>query len=93
MNTLRAYVAVPYIDTMEDGTTTRNFAHISLQNPDSNIDRRRVKREVRKWVKRTLGRNIYTWELNALMKNVRWFTNPKHSMSSIWYHRNKRWML
>lgn len=59
-------VMLPYLTTEEDGSTNRNWARFRFTGP---VDRRRIKREVRKWVKRILGRSIHPIELRNLLKH------------------------
>lgn len=61
-------VMIPYLSTNEDGTEDKNWARMRFYG---DVDRRRVKREVRKWIKRTLGRNVHPIELrNILTKST-----------------------
>lgn len=64
---LGANISVPFISTNEDGTTERNWARMGFAGP---VDRRRIKREVRKWVKRQLGRRIDADTLRRLLRNT-----------------------
>lgn len=66
-----ARVTVPFISTNEDGSTDRNFANLKFESSEP-IRKRRIKREIRKWVKRILERNLSTYELLKLMKIVRY---------------------
>lgn len=59
-------VMLPFITTNEDGSTERNWARMRFVGV---VNRRRVKREIRKWVKRALGRCIHPVELRAIMKH------------------------
>lgn len=61
-------LAVPYIGLDEAGNTTRNWANFRFAGQ---VDRRRIKRMVRKWVKRNLGRRIHTSELHSVCRTVR----------------------
>lgn len=67
---LGANVAIPYINTEEDGSTTRNWARLSFTGP---VDRRRVKREIRKWIKRALHRNVDQNTLRQIAKQVNYY--------------------
>ena len=62
-------LSIPFILTKANGDSERNFAYLTLQSPDP-IDRRLVKKTIRKWVKVNLQRSIHPRELHALMKNV-----------------------
>lgn len=64
-------VSIPYVAVQEDGSTTRNWAHLTFAAPKGErIDRRRVKREIRKWVKHNLERTLSTFELLMIMKRT-----------------------
>lgn len=67
---LGATVLVPYITTQEDESTDRNWARLNFVGP---VNRRRVKREIRKWVKRTLERSIDQHTLRLLCKQVNYY--------------------
>jgi len=56
---------VPYIDTAEDGSTDRCFAKLTFSG---DVDRRRVRRELRKWVKRSLKRTLHPVEQAMVMR-------------------------
>jgi hypothetical protein len=64
---------MPYIDTLEDGSTTQNYAVISTNTP---VNHRRVKRVIRQAVKLHLGRNVHPVDLHALLKCVRKHSEP-----------------
>lgn len=61
------YLTVPYMMPNEDGTTSMMR---SRMNFSGNVDRRRVKRELRKWVKRNLERSLSVREQNLIMRNA-----------------------
>ena len=65
-----ARVLIPFITTNDDKSTDRNWAKLDFSGP---VDRRRVKREIRKWVKRSLERNLDTFTLLKLMKQVDYY--------------------
>lgn len=60
-------VSVPFIDLNADGETDRAWAGMRFEG---NVDRRRVKREIVKWIKRNIGRQVHPNELYLLMKKV-----------------------
>lgn len=60
-------VTVPFLDTNEDGSTSWNRA---LIHTNDNVDRRRIKRIIRKWARSHLGRTLYTHELLLIVKQV-----------------------
>lgn len=67
------YLSMPYIGMDEDGSTTRNWAHFTFKHKDGKpVPKRRVKREVRKWIKRNLGRAVLTEELRAVVRRVQY---------------------
>lgn len=68
-------INVPWINTKEDGTTERCWSSLSFAGA---VDRRRIRREVRKWVKRALGRTLYTEELHMLTNRKRINTDAKN---------------
>lgn len=61
-------IMVPYIDMDENGESSPAYARMTFKG---DVDRRRVKRELRKWVKRQVGRSISGWELQGIMKSAR----------------------
>ncbi len=63
------YVSFPYITSNEDGSTNRNWAHMTFKSAER-IDRRSIKRAVRKWVKRNLDRTLHCAELEMIMKRM-----------------------
>lgn len=67
-----ALISIPYLSIADDASTQRNIAtfRFSSIGRDACIDRRRVKREIRKWVKHNLERNLHCLELRQIMKNV-----------------------
>ena len=67
-------VTIPYLIQNEDGTTSMERSLIHTNDPTC---RRAVKRILRGWVKRYLGRTLYTSELSMLMKNVRKHDQPR----------------
>lgn len=67
-------VTIPYLTTNEDGTSGMERSLIHTNDPTC---RRGIKRMLRKWVKKYLGRTLYTRELNLLMKNVRKHDQPR----------------
>lgn len=62
------YVSIPFINTKEDGDTERCWAHLQFRG---NVDRRRVKRQIRKWVSANLQRHIHPEELRMLVRRVK----------------------
>lgn len=62
---------VPYIHLNEDQTTDRMYAKLTFKG---DVDRRRVKRELGKWGKRTLQRRIHPIEQHLVIKKA--FTHP-----------------
>jgi hypothetical protein len=58
---------VPFVNTNEDETTDRMWAKFSFKG---NVDRRRVKRELRKWVQRNLQRRLHPIEQGMVMKRA-----------------------
>lgn len=67
-------VVIPFSDAQEDGTTEWKRALLTSNDP---LDKRRIKRTIRKWVKVALSRTIYTHELNSLMKQVIKHDSPR----------------
>lgn len=60
-------VTIPFSELQDDGSTAWKRA---LLSSNDDLDRRRIKRVIRRWVKVTLGRNLYTHELLSIMKQV-----------------------
>jgi len=58
---------VPYIHLNEDDTTDRMWAKLTF---NGNVDRRRVKRELRKWGKRALQRCIHPIEQGLILRRA-----------------------
>lgn len=58
---------MPYVHMNEDGTTDRCWAKFSFRG---DVDRRRVKRELTRWVKRELGRKLSAFERDMIMKRA-----------------------
>ena len=58
-------VMIPFLTTNEDGSEDRNWARLRFYGA---VNRRRIKREVRKWIKRTLGRSVHPYELRRILK-------------------------
>ena len=63
------YVSFPYLTANEDGSTNRNWAHMTFKS-EERIDRRAVKRAIRKWVKHNLERTLHCNELAMITKRV-----------------------
>jgi RNase P protein component len=70
-------VTIPYLTPNEDGT---NRMERALLHTNDAVDRRRIKRILRRWVRDTLGRTLYTHEMRLLMRNVRKHTQPMQYM-------------
>jgi len=66
-------VQVPFLDTNADGSVSRNYALVSSND---NVDRRRVRRILRQWVKSYLFRQLSTREQRSLMTIVKKHTEP-----------------
>ena len=66
---MNVLVSFPYLGMDDAGETTREWAHMRFSSSEY-IQTRRVKREVRKWVKRNLGRTLHTRELLLIMKRA-----------------------
>lgn len=63
-----AFVSIPFINTRADGETERCWAHLDFNGA---VDKRRVKRQIKKWVRDSLGRKLGREELAQLMRRVR----------------------
>ena len=63
-------VDFPYLTTNDDQSTSRRWATMRFKAFEGKVDRRRVKREVRKWIKRTLERNVSSYELRKILKRA-----------------------
>lgn len=63
-----AFVSIPFVNTKEDGTTERCWAHMDFSG---DVDRRRIKRQIKKWVRTNLGRKLGREEQTLLMRRVR----------------------
>ena len=66
---MNVLVSFPYLGMDAEGETTREWAHMRFKS-EQYIPLRRVKREIRKWVKCTLGRTLHTRELLLIMKRA-----------------------
>lgn len=68
-------ITIPYVDTIDDaGGTSWNRA---LLHTNDAVDRRRIKRVLRQWVRHQLGRTLHTAELNLLMRKVIKHNEPR----------------
>ena len=71
---MKAYLSIPYIgkDVTAEGVefTTRNWAHLTFVA--EKLDKRKIKRIVRKYIKQSLQRTLHSEELRLLMKRVRY---------------------
>ena len=68
---ITTYLSMPYIGMDDDGTATRNWAHFRFKHADGlPVDKRKIKRMVRKWIWLNLGRQVHQEELCMLMKRV-----------------------
>jgi len=65
-----ARVHFPYLGMNEQGETTRNWVTMRFTSKQGPVDRRRIKREIRKWGKRALGRSIHPTELIQICRKV-----------------------
>lgn len=63
-----AFLSIPFINTVEDGSTERCWAHMDFTG---SVDHRRIKRQIRKWVKSNLGRHLGREEQAMLMKRIK----------------------
>lgn len=66
------FLSFPYL-LAKEGTDEceRCWAHMTFKTADgSTVDRRVIKKVVRKWVKINLGRSIHPRELHKLLKRV-----------------------
>jgi hypothetical protein len=61
-------ISMPYVGMDEAGASTREWAHFKF---NGQVDLRRIKREVRKYVKRNLGRHVHTSELRMVVNTRR----------------------
>ena len=61
-------LSIPFINTVEDGSTERCWAHMDFTGA---VDHRRIKRQIRKWVLTNLGRSIGHEEHAMLMKRIK----------------------
>lgn len=63
-----AFLSIPFVNTLEDGSTERCWAHMDFTGV---VDRRRIKRQIRKWVLTNLGRHIGHEEHAMLLKRIK----------------------
>lgn len=73
-------IQVPFLDTAEDGSVSRNHALISSND---NLDYRRVRRILRQWAASHLHRQLHTVEQRHLMRMVR-----KHKEAMTYYFQH-----
>lgn len=67
------YLSIPYLGMDDEGNATRNWAHFTFKHADGlPVDKRKIKRMVRKWIKLNLERTIHGEELAMLMKRVQY---------------------
>lgn len=68
-----AQVMVPWLENKEDGSLDRNWTALTFTTATSQdyVDRRRIKREIRKFVRGTIGRHIHIAELRFILAYVR----------------------
>lgn len=65
---------MPYVHMNEDGSTDRSWAKFTFRG---DVDRRRVKRELTKWVKRELGRKLSAFERDMIIKRSNALPEPE----------------
>ena len=63
-----AFLSIPFINTNEDGSTERCWAHMDFNGA---VDKRRIKRQIKKWVRLQLGRKLGREELAMLLRRIR----------------------
>ncbi len=63
-----AFISIPFINTLDDQSTERCWAHLDFEG---DVDRRRIKRQVKTWVRKSLGRKLGREELALLMKRIK----------------------
>lgn len=62
---MKTYLSVPYLDLDAEGNSLRCWAHFKW---DGKPNRRRIKRIVRVWVRKNLGRTLHCVELRMILK-------------------------
>lgn len=73
MHRVITYLSIPYLGMNDDGEATRNWAHFTFKHADGlPVDKRKIKRMVRKWIWHNLERRIIGEELRMLMKRVQY---------------------
>lgn len=60
-------VSFPYLGMNENGETYRAWAHMTFQ-AEGTVDKRLVKRAIRRWIKENLGRVVHSFELRQIMR-------------------------
>lgn len=69
------YLSMPYLGMNDAGEPTRNWAHFTFRHEDGlQVDKRKIKRMVRKWIWQNLERRVHQEELHMLMKRVQYRT-------------------
>ena len=68
MRYINPYINVPYLGMDEEGNSTRNWAKFRFIG---SVERRRIKRMVRKQMNKMLGRSVHTSELLTIIKAKR----------------------
>lgn len=64
-------IFVPYLaQTTEDGPVEPQVAALVFRVHEGTVDRRKVKRMIRRWVKENLERTLHTVELRWLMRSM-----------------------
>lgn len=67
------YLSIPYLGMDDAGNATRNWAHLTFKHEDGlPVDKRKIKRMIRKWVWSQLERRINNEELRMLLRRVQY---------------------
>lgn len=67
-----AIVMVPWIGVDEDGVTNRNWSRLSFKTTEhgASVDKRRIKREIRKFIAGTIQRSVHISELQHILRFI-----------------------
>lgn len=87
------YLSMPYLGMDDAGEPTRNWAHFTFKHADGYpVDKRKIKRMVRKWIWQNLERRVHSEELHMLMKRVQYLTEDGEPINAHWLRKNRRYI-
>lgn len=67
------YLSMPYLGMDDEGNATRNWAHFKFQHADGlRVDKRKIKRLVRKWIWHNLERRVNQEDMRMILRRVQY---------------------